>query len=407
MKKGLALIPIFCLFLAGIKVSTSNGQPMDGKLNYVVIGAFSIPKNAVEFTEDAKKNKFEAQFSMNPMRKLFYVYVMETGNLQDAFAEAKKIRKDTPYFDTWVFTGTLGDEMMNGADLNPLTGRGIKTIEASDEREATLKVSQATQSNLIASSSQNPMAMVDQKPSPVASVEEVPAGSKKFFFKIFTPDKEINGDVDVMDAEKTKTRKVASYRGNEVVSIRPVNNSGALSLVCDVFGYRKIIQPINFKDPASTDGVSLADDKIIVPFALTRLKKGDLAIMYNVYFFKDAGVMRPESHYEVTSLLEMLQENPKYKIRIHGHTNGNSAGKIISMGESKSFFSLKDTKEGFGSAKKLSEERAKVIQRYLVSQGIDAARMEIKAWGGKRPVYAKDSQQAHANVRVEIEILED
>jgi outer membrane protein OmpA-like peptidoglycan-associated protein len=103
----------------------------------------------------------------------------------------------------------------------------------------------------------------------------------------------------------------------------------------------------------------------------------------------------------------MLLENPKYKIRIHGHTNGNSGGKIISMGDSKNFFSLKDTKEGSGSAKKLSEERAKVIESYLVSKGIDPSRMEIKAWGGKKPVYEEDSQNAHANVRVEIEILEE
>ena len=117
--------------------------------------------------------------------------------------------------------------------------------------------------------------------------------------------------------------------------------------------------------------------------------------------------MRPESRYEVTSLLEMLQENPKYKIKIHGHTNGNAHGKIISMGDTKNFFALNDTKDGFGSAKKLSEERARVIQNYLISQGINAERMQIKAWGGKHPVYHKDSQQAHANVRVEIEILED
>ena len=31
--------------------------------------------------------------------------------------------------------------------------------------------------------------------------------------------------------------------------------------------------------------------------------------MYNVFFFKDAAVMRPESRYEITSLLEMLKEN--------------------------------------------------------------------------------------------------
>jgi hypothetical protein len=33
--------------------------------------------------------------------------------------------------------------------------------------------------------------------------------------------------------------------------------------------------------------------------------------------------------------------------------------------------------------------------------------MEIKAWGGKRPIVDKMHTLAQANVRVEIEILED
>src|SRR5690606_2318238 len=118
-------------------------------------------------------------------------------------------------------------------------------------------------------------------------------------------------------------------------------------------------------------------------------------------------IMRPESKYEVNSLLDMLKENTNYKIRLHGHTNGNRAGKIISMGESKNFFSLTDTKEGVGTAKKLSEERANVIMQYLINEGIDASRMEIKAWGGKRPIQDKNSNRANENVRVEVEILED
>lgn len=117
--------------------------------------------------------------------------------------------------------------------------------------------------------------------------------------------------------------------------------------------------------------------------------------------------MRPESRYEVNSLLDMMRENPKYKIKIHGHTNGKAAGRIIRVGESKNFFSLTDTREGYGSAKKLSEERARVIHDYLINEGIDAKRLHIKAWGGKRPVTDKLHALAHTNVRVEIEILED
>jgi outer membrane protein OmpA-like peptidoglycan-associated protein len=48
-----------------------------------------------------------------------------------------------------------------------------------------------------------------------------------------------------------------------------------------------------------------------------------------------------------------------------------------------------------------------VIREYLQAEGIDEKRMEIKAWGGKRPVKDKLGAQARSNVRVEIEILED
>ncbi len=219
-----------------------------GKSNYVVIGAFSIPKNAVEFTENAKKNKFEAQFSINPVRKLFYVYVLETGNLTDAFEQAKKIRKETPYFDTWVFTGTLGEENVSGADLNPITGKGIKTIEASDVKEVEMQNAQREAGNSISASTPHQLWQTEQK-STVTTIEEVPEGSKRFLFRIFTPEKEKGGYVDVMDIYKTKPTKSASYRGNEVVSIKPVNRSGNISLVCEVFGYRKVQQPLNFNQP--------------------------------------------------------------------------------------------------------------------------------------------------------------
>jgi outer membrane protein OmpA-like peptidoglycan-associated protein len=144
----------------------------------------------------------------------------------------------------------------------------------------------------------------------------------------------------------------------------------------------------------------------VLPFELVRLQKGDIAVMYNVFFYKDAAVMRPESRFEVDNLLQMLKENSQYKIRIHGHTNGNSHGKIITMGETRNFFSLTGSSEGFGSAKKLSFERAAAIKAYLVENGIADNRMEIKAWGGKRPIHDKNAARAQENVRVEVEILE-
>jgi outer membrane protein OmpA-like peptidoglycan-associated protein len=48
-----------------------------------------------------------------------------------------------------------------------------------------------------------------------------------------------------------------------------------------------------------------------------------------------------------------------------------------------------------------------VIKEYLVSNGIAADRIEVKAWGGKRPLYDKHSPNARQNVRVEVEINEE
>ena len=118
--------------------------------------------------------------------------------------------------------------------------------------------------------------------------------------------------------------------------------------------------------------------------------------------------MRPESRYEVESLLKMLNENKNYRIKIHGHTNGGASGKIISKPkDGDNFFSLTGSVEGFGTAKKLSEERAEIIRDFLLKEGIDPSRMETKAWAGKRPIYDKLSSRAQENVRVEIEILQD
>lgn len=424
-KKRLTLILLILTVVLNFKISASMGQLSRKASNYVVIGAFSIPKNAIEFTNNVKQSNPTAEFSINPLRKLFYVYVLTTTDIETAFNEAKKLRQGG-FSDAWVFSGVLGDDQEDtskGTDTNPITRKSIEKVEVSDKNAAEPTNASSsendtaalpTESNLLTTKTEITSPSIPTVSStppsvPVSVIEEVEAGSKKFLFKVFTNNqKEIQGDIDVMDLDKTKPRKVASYRANETVNVKPANKSGNVSFVCEVFGYRKIQTVANFNQPEATEGITVEEDKTVVPFELVRLKKGDFAVMYNVYFFNDAGIMRPESKYEVNSLLDMLKENPKYKIKIHGHTNGNSHGKVISMGDSKNFFAITaDIKEGFGSAKKLSEERALVIQNYLISQGVDPSRMQVKAWGGKKPVYDEDHALASANVRVEIEILED
>lgn len=136
------------------------------------------------------------------------------------------------------------------------------------------------------------------------------------------------------------------------------------------------------------------------------MKKGEVQRLDFIYFYRDAAVLRPESRFEVDRLVQVMKSNPDEKIIIHGHTNGNAKGPIIRLPEgSNTFFSLENTIEDFGSAAKLSELRAQLIRDYLVANGIDTGRMTIKAWGGKKPLYAVHDEKAEANVRVEIEVV--
>ncbi len=398
----LLLLFIFPLILV------AQEKPHTDQSLYVVIGAFGVPRNAIEFTENANKQGYPAQFELNPKRKLFYVYVLHTEDRKAAVNECIRLQKQSPYSDTWMYSGLQGENpqvvKINEAERK----EAMEQLAVAEVLEASPKEGMEEKVEAEVKKEEEIVIAKEMKPEPAVVKDP---DTKSFLFRItaLVDGDTLAGDVDVFDADAVnKNRKSATYRGNDAVNVKPVNKSGSMVLECEVFGYRKVQLPINYNSPQDADGVSLNGDQFTVSFELVRLQKGDKAIMFNVYFYKDAAIMRPESRYEVGSLLEMMQENPKYKIRIHGHTNGNSAGKIVSMGDSKNFFALtRDNKEGHGSAKKLSEERAMLIQQYLVENGVDAKRMEVRAWGGKQPIYEVDHSAAQANVRVEIEILEN
>jgi outer membrane protein OmpA-like peptidoglycan-associated protein len=359
--------------------------------NYVVIGAFSIRNNAVRLAEKAN-----AELDINPARQLFYVFILKTDDRAKAFAEVTRLQTETAYTDAWVYSGTLG-EHGSGEDLSidPVVETPAPAAEVPTIVAETSPIEPA-------SSEEQPQA----KEEPKTDIALDPkAQSKDFYFNVMSADGAKLDGAEITIVEPKSQRKEYVMKGNENITMRAINQSGDMRLECDLVGYRKVIQTFNFKVPDSLDGLTVDNNRIIVPFYLVRLQKGDHSVLYNVFFYKDAAIMRPESRPELDGLLAMMNENLGYKIKIHGHTNGNAAGRILEAGESGPF-SLSGAGEGRGSAKKLSEKRAGVIRDYLVKNGIDPARMTVKAWGGKKPIYDKNHTQASANVRVEVEVIE-
>jgi outer membrane protein OmpA-like peptidoglycan-associated protein len=192
----------------------------------------------------------------------------------------------------------------------------------------------------------------------------------------------------------------------------PTGYNHDVQFVCEVFGYKKIEQDINFTNPlndASKSYTKVVNDTIMMDFELVRYKKGEIFTMFNVFFYNDAAIMLPKSTYELNELVRMVKENNNLVIKLHGHTNGAQYGKIVKLADDDSdYFTIKPSNiHTKGSAKDLSHERAAIIRRYLIEQGIDEKRIEIKGWGGTKMLYPAKSPDAKKNVRVEIEILRD
>jgi outer membrane protein OmpA-like peptidoglycan-associated protein len=422
MKKPLNLV-LIALF---VSVSTTLFAQNDTELApgyYVVVGAYAQSREniAQNYVEALTRRGLDAHYGYNSSRRLYFVYLRFFDNLKESLHDMYTTRKQAEFSDSWVRV-VPGDIVAKGTE-QPKQTAATKPKETSTVTQAPTTATSTT----TASSTPTPAAAVvepaSERPAdprdtvtvtdnpPIKQYNPVTLGNTEVFLSLFQGrnNRIVDGEVKVIDTDRAKLLK--NVKGNEYLMIPdPKSPSGKVTLIAEVFGYRKIQQEINYPLPLQ-DTVKPEIDYLgttfVINFDMVRYHKGDIATLYNVYFYNDAAIMDPRSKYELNSLLQMMQENPKYKITLHGHTNGNYHGKIFVLGDNKDFFSLKGAKETVGSAKELSEQRAGVIKEYLVANGIATERIEVKAWGGKRPLYDKHSPNARQNVRVEVEINEE
>ena len=367
---------------------------------YVVVNAYAKTQEerANNYFEQLRSEGSEAHYSYIPEKHMYFVYTKQHDDFEEAIADMLQTRKDPRFSKAWVYVCNSEAEIQESTTLPVTVETGNENLPASAGNKDAVLVASASEAQI----DHDAMEELNDRLEPPANIKQL-----VFILSNAQNNREVRGNVEIVDAERA--RLIGVQNSGEIRAVKdPENGTGQISLICDVFGFRKEQKEVNYYGLDEHEDIQRLDDYHVVFFDLVRYYKGDIATMYNVYFFKVAAIMKPESRYEMNSLLEMMRENPDYRIRIHGHTNGKRRGKIIAMGDSGNFFSLKDdNREVSGSARMLSRFRAGAIRDYLISQGIDANRMEVKAWGGRRMLYDKNSSSARKNVRVEIEILED
>ncbi len=421
--KSLTLLISLFIFTIG----KASGQTEDIPKGYaIVVGAYSLNNLplAIKFSSHVKELGYPARFGLNESRTLILVYIDHTQSFKEAIAKMKEIRLKENLEDTWVHVKTSEARLELTAEQKAKAEKTAKVMKKEVVNSLgdiyADRFKNVKKDNDIAEKPEQEIDVLEhvstsveiKKEERIIKKENAPVVKDNrlemmFALKNSTNGELINGELQIIDTERSRLFNLV--KAGEYVKIDdPKNNTGQVTVIADVFGFRKQQLEFNYYDPyhgATNAKIDSATNGPILNMDLVRYRKGDIITMYNVFYFKDAAVMQPESKYEISGLLSMMKENEKLKIKIHGHVNGKHSGPIIGV-EGNNFFALSDNNpKGFGTAKELSKQRAEVIRDYLIQEGIAPERMQIKAWGGKRMLHDKHSNKAKENVRVEIEIL--
>jgi len=407
MKKWILLVALFNTSILTFSLAQTNQVSPLKKGIYLVVGSFQNKDNATKFQAKIVSEGRDALVSYSEQTMFYYVYIKTFETVDEAIIMVKPTREGTELKDAWVLA------------YAPTTGMtAISTIPIKTEAPDSVVQNDGNTSNIV-----SPAILSSDNKEDSTTLEIAASGpiyvkdfitnrnQYKFIFNAynFVTQSKVNGNINVIDPDRLKI--IRPVKTHEVTYLNdPHNQSNSVEFISDIFGYKKSQHNIDLDDSIKGNlaaFMTVNGDTLTVDFPLKRYDKGEVIVMYNVFFYKDAAIMKPESQFELNSLLELLNEQSDYNIRISGHTNGNAAGRIIEIdNEVPEYFSLSQaTKEKNGSAKKLSLRRAEIIQKYLINNGISADRMEVKGWGGKKPLYDKFDRLASKNVRVEIEIF--
>ena len=379
---------------------------------YVVIGGFKSEQNAQEFCNYAHEQNLPALYAFNAERGIFYVYVRASQTKEVADDIRGRLRATTVFRDAWVFNGLLSGgngvavakkpalsdptETLPEPEAEPASQTEV-VLEEPVEKEREVGVEKEPEETQSAGTPQESEAIADT-PKPVG---------RPFVFKLVN---EVTGNVvggTVRLQETDKARQFRGFNGNEKVYVpAPANRSGKWFVLCHVLGYRQLKKAVVYDRAEDVQGASIGpDQEIIIPLGLERVRRGDYVEMDGVKFFNNTALFTPGSERQLDELVAMMQENPGYEIRLHGHTNGKQSRDIVSIGTSTDMFNPEvSNAKTFASAKDLSLLRAELVKSYLISKGIDASRISTKGEGGGQMIYDPKGTLAGLNDRVEVEI---
>ncbi len=200
----------------------------------------------------------------------------------------------------------------------------------------------------------------------------------KAFDKESTKPLSVHFELQDIASGKTITEAYSNKVSGEFLVCLPAGKDYALHASKD--GY--LFYSENFSLKESGNRI----DSVNKDVPMQPIKIGERVVLKNIFFETNKYDLKDESKVELATLVAFLNKNSSIHIEISGHTD-NVGGKDLNQ--------------------TLSENRAQSVYRFIISAGIDKARMSFHGYGDTMPIVPNDSDEHRAlNRRTEFKIVQ-
>jgi len=170
-----------------------------------------------------------------------------------------------------------------------------------------------------------------------------------------------------LDTDELIIESYSSKKNGEFLICIPANRNYALNVNKE--------QYIFYSDNFSLKNADETAMPFVKDIPLSKIEKGNKVVLKNIFFETNSYVLKEQSKTELEKLISFLNNNISVNIEIGGHTDN--------VGSSE-------------ANKTLSENRAKAVNDYLVSNNIPSSRLSYKGYGEERPISDNNTENGRA-----------
>jgi outer membrane protein OmpA-like peptidoglycan-associated protein len=186
-----------------------------------------------------------------------------------------------------------------------------------------------------------------------------------------------NVKITALKTDAIAFEDISDYETGEFLATMQAGKSYGLSV--ERKGYMLFSENFSLEKPDA------ANKPYMLSVPLQPIEVGKMVILKNIFFETNKFNLLPESKAELQELINFMELNPSVTIEIDGHTDNVGDDKVNQL---------------------LSENRAKSVYSFLITNKIPAARLTYKGFGETSPMAANTSDEGRQqNRRTEFKIV--